>query len=63
MQAEEKKISVGQLMELTKLGADRTGHGPQSSTNLNVRVDLADRLKAARQRVLERGQQVIEHKD
>jgi hypothetical protein len=53
MDAEEKKISVGQLMELTKLGADRTGFGPQSS-QLNVNVDLASRLQAARERVAQR---------
>lgn len=48
-------LSVGQLMELTKMGADRTGFGPQSSsTNLNVNVDLAGRLEAARKRVRER---------
>jgi len=51
--AEEKSISVGQLMELTKLGADRTGFGPQSS-QLNVTVDLAGRLEAARKRVEQR---------
>lgn len=51
--AEEKKISVGQLVELTKLGADRTGYGPQSS-QVNVNIDLADRLKAARERVAQR---------
>lgn len=50
MEADEKKISVGQLVELTKLGADRTGFGPQSS-QLNVNVDLAGRLQAARERV------------
>lgn len=49
----EKTISVGQLMELTKLGADRTGYGPQSS-QLNVNVDLAGRLEAARKRVEQR---------
>lgn len=53
MDANEKKISVGQLMELTKLGADRTGFGPQSS-QLNVNVDLAGRLQAARERVAQR---------
>lgn len=50
MQADDKSISVGQLMELTKLGADRTGFGP-SSTSLNVNVDMAGRLEAARKRV------------
>lgn len=50
METDEKKISVGQLIELTKLGADRTGFGPQSS-QVNVNVDLAGRLQAARERV------------
>lgn len=48
--ADEKKISVSQLMELTKLGADRTGYGPQSS-QIVANVDLAGRLQAARERV------------
>lgn len=52
---EGRKITVGQLMEVTKLGADRTGHGPQSSsTNVNVNVDLASRLQEARKRVQSR---------
>lgn len=53
IEADDKKISVTQLMELTKLGADRTGFGPQSS-QLNVNVDLAGRLQAARERVAQR---------
>jgi len=48
-------ISVGQLLEITKMGADRTGFGPQSSnTNINVNVNLASRLEAARKRVADR---------
>lgn len=58
-EVKEKKLSVGQLVELTKMGADRTGHGP-SNTNLNVNVDLAGRLEAARKRVAARGLTVIE---
>jgi hypothetical protein len=55
MQSDEKTLSVNQLMELTKMGADRTGFGPQSSsTNLNVNVDMSGRLKAARERVAAR---------
>lgn len=53
MQADDKSMSVGQLVELTKLGADRTGFGPQSS-QVNVNVDLAGRLQAARERVAQR---------
>lgn len=48
-------ISIGQLLEITKMGADRTGFGPQSSsTNVNLNVDLAGRLEAARKRVAAR---------
>ena len=48
-------LSTGQLMEVVKLGADRTGHGPQSSnTTVNVNVDMAARLEAARKRVAEK---------
>lgn len=55
LEEKPEDISVGQLMELTKMGADRTGFGPQSSsTNLNVNVDLASRLEAARRRVAAR---------
>lgn len=54
-------ISVGQLMEVVKMGADRTGFGPQSSSvNMNVNVDLANRLKAARERVASRQLTVID---
>lgn len=50
-----KELSVGQLIEVVKMGADRTGHGPQTqNTNLNVNVDLANRLQAARERVSKR---------
>lgn len=50
MESNEKKFNVTALIELTKLGADRTGFGPQSS-QVNVNVDLAGRLQAARERV------------
>lgn len=54
-----EKVSMGQLMELAKLGADRTGYGPaSSSTNLNVTVDFAAKLREARARVAQRQ---IEH--
>lgn len=55
----EKKVSIGQLVELTKMGADRTGFGPQT-TALNVNVDLAGKLEAARKRVALRKLTVIE---
>lgn len=39
-----------ELMELTKLAADRTGFGPKN-VNLNLNVDLGSRLEAARKRI------------
>ena len=54
-------LSVGQLIEVAKMGSDRTGFGPQSQqTNVNVNVDLASRLEAARKRVAERRATTIE---
>lgn len=59
LENEPEKLSTAQLQELVKLGADRTGYGPQSSsTNVNVTVDISKRLEAARKRVNER--QLIE---
>lgn len=46
-----EEIPFGQLMALLTLSADRTGHGPSSKTELNVKVGLADRLMQARKRV------------
>jgi hypothetical protein len=51
---EEKSISLGQLLEIAKMGADRSGHGPQSSSTINVNVGIAAKLEQARRRVSER---------
>ena len=53
MEANPDDFSVGQLMELTKLGADRTGYGPSSTTKVDVRHGIADKMDAARKRALE----------
>lgn len=50
MENEPEKVSTGQLIEITKLGADRSGNGPQSSSvQLNINVGIADRMKKARE--------------
>lgn len=47
---ERKKITTNQALEIAKMGADRIGHGPQSSSvQVNINANLADRLKAARE--------------
>lgn len=43
-------ISNAMLLEVLKTGADRTGYGPKS-TQVNVNVNLAARMGAARQRI------------
>ena len=54
MEDEPEKLSVTQLVELTKLGADRTGHGPSQKQDVNVNVQLGARLDAARERIAKR---------
>ena len=50
LEDEPDSVSIPQLLEITKMGADRSGHGPQT-TSLNINVDMAARLEAARKRV------------
>jgi hypothetical protein len=50
MEDDPEKISMGQLIEVAKLGADRTGHGPTSTQNTNVNIGFASRLEEARNR-------------
>jgi hypothetical protein len=51
LENEPEKFSAMQLLEITKVAADRTGLGPSSTqTNVNVNVNFADKMKAARAR-------------
>jgi hypothetical protein len=47
-----KQFTPGQLLEMTKVGADRTGFGPQTNANVNVNIDMSARLRAARERAI-----------
>lgn len=52
MEDEPEKIGSALLLEIMKAGADRTGHGPAATAmNLNVNMNLAEKLEAARKRV------------
>ena len=53
LESDAESFSVGQLLEVSKMALDRSGHGPQTSTNVNVNVGLADKLAQGRQRALE----------
>lgn len=46
-------FTLPQLLDVVKLGADRTGHGPSTKTTIDVKFGLAERLKAARDRTLQ----------
>lgn len=48
-----EEFSIGQLVKITESTMDRTGHGPKTTTNVNVNIGLADRLESARRRALE----------
>lgn len=47
-------IAIDKLIEVVKMGADRTGFGPSSKQEVNVNVNLASRLEEARKRVAQR---------
>lgn len=52
LELEPASFGLDQLLDTVKLAADRSGNGPQSkTTNLNVNVNLGDRMKAARERI------------
>lgn len=48
---EDVQVPTGQLLKIAELALDRTGHGKKAETEVNVFVGLADRLRAARERV------------
>ena len=52
LEDEPDDFSNGQLLDLIIKTSDRTGLGPATtSTNINIGVNMADRLQAARERV------------
>lgn len=52
LENDPEKIPTPLLLELVKVMADRTGNGPQAKvTSVNVNVDFAGQLEAARNRV------------
>lgn len=46
-----EEFSTNELVSLVKLGADRTGHGPQTQHNVSGHIDIGARLDAARKRL------------
>lgn len=50
--AQVAEMSVAQLLEVVKTAADRSGNGPSTTQQVNVTVGIADRLEAARKRML-----------
>lgn len=54
LETEPEAFNVDALHDTIKIGADRTGYGPQSkSTQVNVHVNLAGRLAEARKRFID----------
>lgn len=53
MEEDPDKFSNDELLKLISTTADRTGHGVQTKSDVNVNVGLASRLDAARRRMRE----------
>lgn len=51
LEDEPEAFTAGELLEIVKTTADRTGHGPSSTKKVDVNVGFAERLQAARTRV------------
>lgn len=56
-------IGFASLLEVVTKVADRTGHGAQTKTEVNVTVGLADRMKAAREKARAASQIDLQAKD
>ena len=50
MEESPDDMSDALVLQIVQVGADRTGHGPSSKTEVNVKVGLADRLAEATRR-------------
>lgn len=57
---EVAKLSVGQLLQVVEVAADRSGLGPTSKSEVSVNVNIADRLEAARKRAREASAKAID---
>jgi hypothetical protein len=58
MEDTPEKMKTAELLEVAKLGADRTGHGPSSTQKVDVHIGIGDRLEAARKRIAERDRMI-----
>lgn len=65
MEQDPEKLSINQLVEITKMGADRAGHGPSSNVSHRHEhtIGMADRISAGRKRVAERVIDITPDKD
>lgn len=50
MEEDPDDISIKDAIEIAKLGADRSGHGPQSNQTHDIRIGLGGKLAAALER-------------
>lgn len=59
LEEDDAQFTTGQLLEMVRSGADRTGHGPKTVQETNININLADRLNAARERLASRTIDII----
>lgn len=46
-----EEMKTKELIEIAKLGADRSGHGPTSTVKSEITLDYGDKMAAARRRI------------
>ena len=51
LEEDAEAFSINQLLEIMTKGADRTGFGPSTKTDISVNIGIADRMDAARNRM------------
>lgn len=47
---EPESFTIGDLVKVATMGADRTGFGPKTTQEVDVRIGVADRMSKARER-------------
>lgn len=56
------EMSNGQLLQIVEISSDRSGMGPTSKSEVNVNVNIAERLEAARKRARDASRPQIDAK-
>ena len=60
LESNPASLSSAMLLQIVEKTADRSGNGPSTTQNVNVNVNMASRLEAARKRIAQEQARIIE---